>query len=48
VPGSDRNASMSGCDVASFGDASMTNRDTPGSVADTSMSDMTGHRDAFT
>jgi hypothetical protein len=36
--------------VTSFGDASMTNRDVPGSDADTSMSDcnMTGHRDAFT
>jgi hypothetical protein len=50
VPGSDRDASVSGCDVTSSGDASMPNRDVPGSHADTSMSDceMTGHRDTFT
>ena len=50
VPGSNRDASVSGCDVTSSGDASMPNRDVPGSHADTSMSDcdMTGHRDTFT
>ena len=50
VPGSDRDASVSGCDVTSSGDASMPNRDVPGSDGDTSMSDcdMTGHRDTFT
>jgi hypothetical protein len=50
VPGSDHDASMSGCDMTSSGDASMPNRDVPGSDADTSMSDcdMTSHRDTFT
>jgi hypothetical protein len=49
VPGPDRDASMSGCDVTSSGDASMPNRDVPGSDADTSSDcDMTGHRDTFT
>jgi hypothetical protein len=50
VAGSDRDASMSGCDVTSSGDASMPNRDVTGSDSDTSMSDcdMTGHRDTFT
>jgi hypothetical protein len=50
VPGSDRDASMSGCDVTSSGDASMPNRDVTGSDGDTSMSncDVTGHRDILT
>jgi hypothetical protein len=52
VSGFDRDASMPGCDVTSSGDASMPNRDVPGSDADadTSMSDcdMTDHRDTFT
>ena len=41
---------MSGYDMTSSGDASMPNRDVPGSDADTSMSDCdrTGHRDTFT
>jgi len=52
VSGFDRDASMPGGDVTSSGDASMPNRDVPGSDADadTSMSDcdMTDHRDTFT
>jgi hypothetical protein len=50
VSGPDRDASMSGCDVTSSGDASVPNRDVPGCYADTSMSDcdMTGHPDTFT
>jgi len=50
VPGSDRDASMSGCDVTSSGDASMPNRDVPGSDGGTLMSNygVTGHRDTFT
>jgi hypothetical protein len=50
VPGSDRDASMSGYDVTSSGDASMPNRDVTGSDGDTSMSncDVTGHRDIST
>jgi hypothetical protein len=50
VPSSDRDASTSGCDMTSSGDAAMPNRDVPGSDGDTSMSDcdMTGHRDTFT
>jgi hypothetical protein len=50
VPGSDSDASVSGRDVTSFGDASMPNRDVTGSDGDTSMSncDVTGHRDIST
>jgi hypothetical protein len=40
VPGSDRNASMSGRDVTSSGDASMPNRDVTGSDGHTSMSNV--------
>jgi len=49
VPGSDRDASMSGCDVTSFDDASMPNRDVTGADG-TSMSNcgVTGHPDIST
>jgi hypothetical protein len=49
VPGSDRDASMSGCDVTSSDDASMPNRDVTGSD-DASMPnrDVTGHPDIST
>jgi hypothetical protein len=50
VPGSNGDASMSGCDVTSSGDASMPNCDVTASDGDTSMSncDVTGHRDIST
>jgi hypothetical protein len=50
VPGSNRDASMPGCDMTRSGDASMPNRDVTASDGDTPMSncDVTGHRDIST
>ena len=50
VPGSNRDTSMSACDVTRSDYASMPNRDVPGSDGDTPMSnsDVRGHRDTFT